>query len=163
MTTNARTMSAFSAYATKGLLLASGMLAAGIAVTIFFAPDAFYASYEIDIGTNVGLINELKAPAGMLLMAGLLMLAGVFKAEFVVPSLATATVIYLSYGLSRVLSMMIDGVPNSALVGAAVLEIAIGVSCFLGLMHIRRAGRMQGQANIGGTSNLVRGSADVAK
>ena len=163
MTTNTQTRSVFSAYVTKGLLLASGLLAAGIATTIFLAPGAFYAGYGIDIGTNVSLANELKAPAGMLLMAGLLMLAGVFRAEFAVPSLAAATVIYLSYGLSRVLSMMIDGVPNSALVGAAVLEIAIGVSCFLGLMHIRRAGRMQGQANIGGTSKLVRGSADVAK
>lgn len=143
MTMNTQNMSAFSSYVTKGLLLASGLLAAGIATTIHFAPDAFYAGYGFDIGSNVSLANELKAPAGVLLIAGLLMLAGVFYAELAVSSLATATVIYLSYGLSRLLSMTIDGVPNSALVGAAALEIAIGVFCFFGLMHMRRAGRSQ--------------------
>jgi len=139
MTTNTQNMNVFSSYVTKGLLLASGLLATGIAATILFAPDAFYASYGIDIGSNVGLTNELKAPAGVLLTAGLLMLTGAIRAELAVLSLATATVIYLSYGLSRLLSMAIDGVPNSALVTAAVLEIAIGVFCFLGLMHLRRA------------------------
>jgi hypothetical protein len=122
------------------MLLASGLLAAGIAVTILFASDGFYAGYGIDIGSNASLADELKAPAGALLIAGLLMLAGVFKAELAVVSLATGSLIYLSYGLSRVMSMAIDGVPNSALVSAAVLEIAIGVFCFFGLMHVRRAG-----------------------
>ena len=139
MTTNTESMNVFGLYATKGLLLASGLLAAGIAVTILFAPDAFYTSYGIDIGSNVNLANELKAPAGVLLIAGLLMLTGVFRSGLVTASLATATAIYLPYGLSRLLSMAIDGLPNSALVIAAVLEIAIGVVCLFGLVRLRRA------------------------
>lgn len=139
MTTNTESVNVFSLYATKGLLLASGLLAAGIAVTILFAPDAFYTSYGIDIRSNVNLVNEIKAPAGVLLIAGLVMLTGVFRAELVTASLATATAIYLSYGLSRLLSMATDGVPNSALVIAAVLEIAIGVACLFGLVRLRRA------------------------
>ena len=138
MTTNTQNSSAFTSYVTKGLLLASGLLAAGIAATILFAPTAFYASYGIDIGSNVSLANELKAPAGVLLIAGFIMLSGVFQTQYVVPSLVTATVIYLSYGLSRFLSMALDGVPDSALVSAAVLEIAIGVSCFFSLRHLRK-------------------------
>ena len=109
MTTNTENMNVFSSYLTKGLLLASGLLAAGIAATILFAPDAFYTAYGIDIGSNVNLANELKAPAGLLLVAGLLMLTGVFRAELAVLSLTTATVIYLSYGLSRLFSMATDG------------------------------------------------------
>lgn len=145
MTTNTQNTSVFSSYITKGLLLTSGVLAAGIAATILFAPNAFYSSYGIDIGSNVSLTNELKAPAGVLLIAGLLMLSGVFRAEFAATSLATATVTYLSYGLSRVLSMAIDGVPNGALVSAAVLEIAIGVFCFFGLTYLRRTGLRSAQ------------------
>ena len=67
MMTNTENMNVPSLYVTKGLLLTSGLLAAGIAATILFAPDAFYASYGIDIGSNVNLANELKAPAGVLL------------------------------------------------------------------------------------------------
>jgi hypothetical protein len=126
MTTNTKNVNVFSAYLIRVLLLASGLLAAGIAATILFAPDAFYTGYGIDVGSNVNLANELKAPAGLLLIAGLLMLIGVFRAGFIIPSLATATVIYLTYGASRLLSMTLDGAPDSALVTAAMLEIAVG-------------------------------------
>lgn len=131
MTKNIENMTRLSSYLTKGLLLTSGLLAAGIAATILLAPDAFYAGYGIEPGSNVSLANELKAPAGMLLIAGLLMLAGVVRTELTVASLATATLIYLSYGLSRLVSMVIDGVPHSGLVSAAILEIAIGIISLL--------------------------------
>ena len=140
MTKNIENMTRFSSYATKGLLLTSGLLAAGIAATILFAPDAFYASYGIEVSSNVSLANELKASAGMLFIAGLLMLAGVIRTELTVASLGTATVTFLSYGLSRLLSMAIDGVPHSGLVSAAVLEIAIGVICLMAFMRFRKSG-----------------------
>lgn len=124
-------MTRLNPYLTRGLLLTSGLLAAGIATTILFAPDAFYAGYGIDTGSNVSLANELKAPAGMLLIAGLLMLAGVVRTELAGESLATASLIYLSYGLSRLLSMATDGIPHSGLVSAAILEITIGAICLL--------------------------------
>jgi len=129
MTKNNVRVGLFSSYATRGLLLASGLIAASIAAMILFAPNAFYEGYGIEIGANVSLGNELKAPAALLLLAALIMLAGVFRSEFAIPSLATATAVYLSYGLSRILSIAIDGVPHSGLVSAAVIEIAIGGVC----------------------------------
>lgn len=138
MTSKDERKNLFSSYGTRGLLLASGLISAGIAVMILFAPNAFYGSYGIEIGANVGLANELKAPAGLLLLAGFLMLVGVFKLEFVFPSLAIATAVYLSYGLSRVLSMAIDGYPHSGLVSAAVFEIAVGGLCLVELMRHRK-------------------------
>jgi hypothetical protein len=138
MTTNTKNVNVFSAYLIRVLLLASGLLAAGIAAMILFAPDAFYTGYGIDVGSNVNLANELKAPAGLLLIAGLLMLIGVFRAGFIIPSLATATVIYLTYGASRLLSMTLDGAPDSALVTAAMLEIAVGTACLFALTVVRR-------------------------
>ena len=92
----------------KLILSASALVAVAIAGTILSAPDAFYAGYGIEIGSDVTLVNELKAPAGALLIAGLLMLAGVFRTELVRVSLTTATVVYLSYGLARLLSMAVD-------------------------------------------------------
>ena len=53
-------------------------------------------------------------------------------------SLATAAAVYLSYGLSRILSMASDGVPHSGLVSAAVIEVAIGAVCFVDLVRHRR-------------------------
>ena len=131
-------MNSTSTYVTRGLLLASGLLATGIAVTILAAPGPFYAGYGIDVSSNVSLANELKAPAGMLLVAGSLMLIGVVKPQYAETSLAIGAAIYLSYGVSRLLSFAIDGLPHSALVSAAVLEIALGAVCLLGLLRLRK-------------------------
>ena len=120
------------------ILLPSGIIAVVIAGTILFAPEALYAGYGIDVSGNATLANELKAPAGMLLAAGLLMFAGVFRSQLAVVSLATAAVVYLSYGLSRLTSMAIDGLPHSGLVGAAGVELIIGVVCLLTLLQVRR-------------------------
>jgi hypothetical protein len=138
MIRNNRRVGIFSAYGTTALLLASGLMAAGIAAAILISPDAFYGGYGIDISADVSLANELKAPAGALLLAGLLMMAGAFKATYTIPSLATAAAVYLSYGLSRVLSMAIDGAPHSGLVSAAAIEIVIGAVCFVDLVRRRK-------------------------
>jgi hypothetical protein len=138
MTRNDNKASAHSLYGTKALLLASGLIAAGIAAMILVAPNAFYQGYGIEISANVSLANELKAPAGALLMAGILMMVGAFKAGFTIPSLAIAAAVYLSYGLSRILSMAIDGAPHSGLVSAAAIEVVIGAVCFADLMRHKK-------------------------
>lgn len=123
------------------VLMIAGFSAVGIAAAILFAPEPFYASYGISLGQDVNLANELKAPMGLLVAAGLLMLAGAVRADLTVVALAIATAVYLSYGLSRVSSFALDGLPHSALVGAAAFELLIGVACFVSLLSARRAVR----------------------
>ena len=120
------------------VLFGSGMVAVAIAVAILFAPAAFYAGYGIDVSGDATLANELKAPAGALLVAGLVMFAGVFRRELAVVSLTTAAVIYLSYGLSRVTSIAIDGMPHSGMLSAAGVELVIGAICLLTLLQVRQ-------------------------
>jgi len=127
----------------KVVLLLSGLIAIGIAGAILFAPEAFYATYGIELGNDASLVNELKAPSGVLLVTGLLMLAGVFRSEFTFVSTVTASAIYLSYGLSRLLSMAIDGMPNGALVGAASFELVIGTFCLLALLRFWKTKQRQ--------------------
>ena len=123
---------------TRLVLLISGLVAVAIATSILFAPGAFYAGYGIEITGNATLANELKAPMGVLLIAGLVMLAAVIRRDLAPTALAVATVIYLSYGLSRLSSMAIDGAPHSGMVSAAGVEILIGAVCLLTLFRVRR-------------------------
>ena len=125
-------------HAARLVLFGSGTVAVAIAVAILFAPAAFYAGYGIDVTGDATLANELKAPAGALLVAGLVMFAGAFRWELAVVSLATAAVVYLSYGLSRVTSIAIDGVPHSGMVTAAGVELVIGSICLLTLLQVRQ-------------------------
>ena len=119
------------------VLLISGLVAVAIATAILFAPGAFYTGYGIEIAGNPTLANELKAPMGVLLIAGLLMLGGVVRRELATTSLSVAAVIYLSYGLSRLSSMIMDGAPHSGMVSATGVELIIGAICLLTLFRVR--------------------------
>lgn len=121
----------------KTLLIISGLIASGIGAAILFAPVAFYATYGIELGGNFSLLNEIRAPGGALLASGILILAGAFVEKLSFTAVVVSTLLYLSYGLSRVLSIAIDGIPVVELVQAAVLEIVIGLACVFALVRYR--------------------------
>jgi len=121
----------------KILLLVSGLIAIGIGGAILFDPASFFMTYGIELGNDASLFNEIRAPGGTLLALGLLMLAGLFSAEFRFTSITIAAAVYLTYGLSRLLSIAIDGWPDGGLVGAAAFELLIGAASLLALMRYR--------------------------
>ena len=121
----------------KALLFVAGALLILVSIFILASPADFYASNNIELGANVSLLNELKAPAGFLLAAGLFMIGAVFVRRQADTALWLAAMIYLSYTGSRLLSMAFDGVPAAGLVQAAALEGTLGVAC-LAVLMIRR-------------------------
>ncbi len=124
---------------TRGaVLLLAGSLLILIAAFISTSPAAFYAANEIELGTNVSLLNELKAPAGFLLVAGAFMIVAVFVRSFVTTAMLLGAMIYLSYAAARLVSIGVDGLPAPGLVQAAALEAVIGLAC-LALLLVRRA------------------------
>lgn len=121
----------------KVLLLLSGGLLILVGVYILLSPVDFYASNQIELGANVSLLNELKAPAGLLLAAGVFMIGAIFARRQTDTALWLATLIYLSYAVSRSVSMAIDGIPAVGLIQAAALEAILGVACLAVLMARR--------------------------
>ena len=123
--------------ALKTILFISGLIAAGIGAAILFIPVAFHATTGIELGNDTNLLNEIRAPAGALLASGILIITGAFVERLTFTSTVVATLLYLSYGLSRILSMVIDGMPAEELVQVAVLEIIIGLVCVFSLVKYR--------------------------
>jgi hypothetical protein len=121
----------------KTILIISGLIASGIGAAILFAPVAFYATYGIELGGNFSLLNEIRAPGGALLAIGLLIISGAFVDKLAFTAVVVSTLLYLSYGLSRVMSIAIDGMPAEGLVQAAVLEIITGLACVFALVKYR--------------------------
>ena len=118
----------------KVVLLVAGMLLILVSILVITSPVDFYAANNIELGANVSLLNELKAPAGMLLGAGLLMVVAIFVRNLADTAMWLATLIYLSYASSRFVSMAFDGMPASGLVHAATLEAVVGLTCLAILM-----------------------------
>ena len=121
----------------KVILLVAGALLLLVSALILASPADFYASNGIEVGANVSLLNELKAPAGLLLAAGLFMIGAVFVRGMADMATSLAALIYLSYAVSRFASMAFDGVPATGLVQAAALEGIVGLAC-LAILMIRR-------------------------
>ena len=121
----------------SAILLVAGALLILVGASILGSPADFYASNDIELGANVNLLNELKAPAGPLLAAGAFMIGPIFVSRQADTALSLAALIYLSYAGSRCVSMAFDGVPAEGLVQAAALEGLVGLAC-LALLMIRR-------------------------
>ena len=121
----------------KALLLVAGALLILVSTFILTSPVDFYASNNIELGANVSLLNELKAPAGLLLAAGVFIISAIFLRSQADTALWLAALIYLSYAVSRFMSMASDGVPAAGLVQSAALEGIVGLACLVVLM-IRR-------------------------
>lgn len=120
----------------KATLLVAGALLILVSGLILVSPADFYAANEIELGANPSLLNELKAPAGLLLAAGLFMIGAIFKRSMADTATWLGALTYLSYAGSRFASMVIDGVPAPGLVQAAALETLVGLAC-LAILIIR--------------------------
>ena len=123
----------------KIFLLLSGLIGVAVGIAVLLFPVPFYAISGIELGGNVSLLNEIRAPGGSLIATGILILLGVFVARLTYCSLVISTVTYLAYGFSRVLSMAIDGRPTMDLIIVAILEIVIGLGGVFVWAKYRRA------------------------
>ena len=103
--------------------------------------DAFYAGYGINVGGNVSLLNELKAPGIALMASGFFIAAGAVVVRLAPVSAFVAAFLYLSFGLSRLVSIDLDGLPADGLVQAAGIELVFGLACVFVLVLRRREAR----------------------
>ncbi|WP_437537650.1 DUF4345 domain-containing protein [Sorangium sp. So ce726] len=122
-------------------LFVSGLVLFGIGGASLVAPVAFHASSGISLGESSSLLSETRAVGGSLLGAGAVILLGAFVSRLAFTASVLGAVMYLSYGLSRLLSMAVDGMPAQELVLATAVELILGLLCVAALVaHRRRAG-----------------------
>ena len=116
------------------LLLGTGALVAlMLALAILFTPTAFYASYGITIGSDIALLNEMKAPAGAILLAALVMAVGLLDPAWLGRALLVGALLYLGFGLGRVIALASDGLPPASLLAAMAVELLLGLGFCLAL------------------------------
>jgi hypothetical protein len=115
-------------------LTISGLLLLAIGGTILFVPHAFYASDGIVLGNDPSLLSEIRAPGGLLATSGLFILIGVFRLTLRSLALMLTVLVYCSFGLSRLLSFYLDGIPSHSLAIATVIEL---VMAGIGLVMLR--------------------------
>ena len=96
------------------------------------------AGYGIELGPDPNQLSEVRAPGGALLVLGALMLIGVFSRAYTFASTSIAAAVYLAYGLSRLVSFALDGLPGEGLLVATAFELALGSACAFALLRASR-------------------------
>jgi hypothetical protein len=116
---------------TRSVLSRSAVGAAGgllllVGVPIFADPVAYEAAMEVAVPADPTLLSDFRAMAGSLIAFAALLLGAAANPRLL-PTAATAgALLFGSYGLSRLVSMAVDGMPSETLIGAAVLELLVG-------------------------------------
>ena len=114
---------------TKVTLIVSGLGGVSIGLAALFIPHPFHASAGVVLGDDVNLLNEMRAPSGALLVFGIYVLWCAYRANMAAVALSLSAVVYLSYGVSRIVSLVADGMPSNALLAIMAYELALGVIC----------------------------------
>lgn len=122
-------------------LFVSGLIAVLIGAAIVLDPAGFHASSGIHLGVgDTALLNEMRAAGGPVLAMGLLALAGLFVSRLQSLALTASAFFYTGYGLARLASLILDGLPEPLMVWVTALELAVGALCFLAVASSGRAG-----------------------
>ena len=129
----------------RALLIASSLIASGIGASILFAPAQFHATHGIELSESASLLSEVRAPGGALLLLGVLMGLGAFLRRWTHTSTVLVTAVYLSYGVSRLWSLAVDGTPDPGLIGGTAIELLIGT---LGAIALRRSPERRATPNV---------------
>lgn len=114
-----------------------GLIGLLIGGALLFVPIAFEASAGVVVHPEVNLLSEFRAFGGLLLVGGVVIVLGALYSRFTHLSLLTAALVYGSIGLSRVVGMLIDGIPSSSLISATTVEVAIALISLAFLVRLK--------------------------
>ena len=107
------------------VLVATGMVLLLVGGSVLAAPKRFLAANGIDVQEDPSLMSEMAAPSGIMIITALLMLAGVVRPRFTNLGLVAGGVVYGAYGVSRIVCLVIHGMPSPALITAALFELVV--------------------------------------
>ncbi|MEL6861327.1 MAG: DUF4345 domain-containing protein [Pseudomonadota bacterium] len=123
---------------TRLSLAASGALLGVIGGALMVDPQAFLQMSHVIVDRDPGLMSELTAPSGLLLLSGAFMVFGALKLRFSQLALIIGALVYGSYGIVRGISMGLHGLPSESLISATMIELAIAI-CLSALGLTQRA------------------------
>ena len=115
----------------KIALALSALTLLAIGGLILFAPQTLHDLNGIKLDPSPAMMSEIRAPGGLILVIGLFACAGLLWTSLERMALQAASLILLTYGVSRLVSLPLDGIPPEGLLAAMVIEIGLGTWCAL--------------------------------
>ena len=88
----------------------------------------------VELDGTVGPLSEARGSGGVLLGFGLLFLIGAFRKRLTYTSTLAAVVLFFGFGMGRLISVVFDGNPGSAMLGGMASEFIFGFLALFALI-----------------------------
>lgn len=111
----------------KIILIVLGLLLTALGSWRLFDPIAFFENSGLVLDDNAGLLNEARATGGVVTGFGLLILSGAFIRKLSYTSTVAAMVLFLGFGIARLIGFAMDGSPGEALIQGIIFEFVFGL------------------------------------
>ncbi len=110
---------------TVSLLQLNGWVAVLIGSFIVIDPVSMLSNYGLPSDLSTGLMSELRAPGGLLIASGLLIIRYSLNSRLYDQGLLISVLVYGSYGSVRLISMLADGIPPMEILTATAIELLL--------------------------------------
>jgi len=121
----------------KGILILLGLPLIILGTWRFIDPISFYQYSGLTLNNDAGLLNEARGTGGAIIGFGLLILFGAFNKKLTYSSTLAAVILFLGFGIARVISVAIDGNPGPELFKGIIGEFVFGFLALFALIKYR--------------------------
>lgn len=113
----------------------SGLLLLYVGIKRISNPLKTYSqSFGIEFENDVNVLSELKGIGAVMLFGGIVVILGVILNQYSVVTFVVGSLIFMGVAIGRILSMVLDGKPNTKLMRGFVIELLFGILNVIGLI-----------------------------
>ena len=121
----------------KIILIVLGLLLTALGSWRLFDPITFFENSGLILENNAGLLNEARATGGVVAGFGLLILSGAFNRKLSYTSTIAAIVLFLGFGIARLIGFAMDGNPGEAIIQGVIFEFFLGFIAVFAFLKYR--------------------------
>jgi len=121
----------------KAILIVLGLLLIGIGLWRLLDPIGFFQNSGITLDNQAGLLSEARATGGAVVGFGLLILLGAFIQKLSYTSTIAAIVLFLGFGVARLIGFAMDGNPGDGVIQGIIIEFVCGLIAVFALFKYR--------------------------
>ena len=121
----------------KGILIVLGLLLTVIGLWRLFDPIAFFENSGLVLSNDAGLLSEARGAGGAVVGFGIVVLLGAFNQKLSYTSTIAALVVFLGFGIARLIGFSLDGNPGEGVIQGIIVEFVLGLLAVFALFKYR--------------------------
>ena len=121
----------------KGILMVLGLILTVIGLWRLFDTITFFENSGLVLSNDAGLLSEARGAGGAVVGFGIVVLLGAFNQRLSYTSTIAAIVVFLGFGIARLIGFSLDGNPGTGVIQGIIVEFVFGLLAVFALFKYR--------------------------